>query len=183
MAYGDMVYGDCKDLGRRTVSDKVLRDKTSNIAKIPKCDGFQRVLASLASMVYNFFDKKSSSLTDKSAKGGSANNEIKQNEQLAEELQKPIVKKIKKIKVYSLFKDTIWGAGLVEIQLISKFNRETRFLLCVINIFSKYAWVAPLKDEKGITIINAFQKILDNSTKLQSTRKTNKIWVHNGSEL
>ena len=136
MAYGDMAHGDCKDLARRTVSDKVLRDKTSNIAKIPKYDGFQRALAS---MVYNFFDKKSASLTDKSAKGGSANNEIKQNEQLAEELQKPIVKKIKKIKVYSLFKGTIWGAGLVEIQLISKFNRGTRFLLCVINIFSKYA--------------------------------------------
>ena len=57
------------------------------------------------------------------------------------------------------------------------------FLSCVINIFSKYAWIAPLKDEKGITIVNAFQKILDNSTKLQSTRKTNKIWVHNGSEF
>ena len=130
-------------------------------------------------MVYNFFDKKSSSLTDKSAKGGSANNEIKQNEQLAEELQKPIVKKIKKIKVYSLFKDTIWGAGLVEIQLISKFNRETRFLLCVINIFSKYAWVAPLKRFQRSNS-NAFQKISDNSTKFHSMRKTNKIWVDKG---
>ena len=124
----DMAYGDFKDLARRTASDNVLRDKAFNIAKNPKYDGYER---GLASMVYNFFDKKS--------KGGSANNEIKQNEQLAEELQKTIVKKIKKIKVYSLFKGTIWGAGLVEIELISKFNRGTRFLLCVINIFSKYA--------------------------------------------
>ena len=55
-------------------------------------------------------------------------------------------------------------------QLISKFNKGFRFLLCVIDIFSKYAWVAPLKDKKGVTIINAFQKILDDSK-----RKPNKI--------
>ena len=48
-------------------------------------------------------------------------------------------------------------------QLISKFNKGFRFLLCIIDIFSKYAWVAPLKDKKGISIVNAFQKILDNA--------------------
>ena len=48
-------------------------------------------------------------------------------------------------------------------QLISKFNKGFRFLLCVIDIFSKYAWVVPLKDKKGISIVNAFQKILDNA--------------------
>ena len=63
-------------------------------------------------------------------------------------------------------------------QLISKFNKGTRFLLCFIDIFSKYARVVPLKDEKGITIVNAFQKILDDST-----RKPNKIWVDKGSEF
>ena len=57
-------------------------------------------------------------------------------------------------------------------QLISKFNKRFRFLLCVIDIFSKYAWVVPLKDKKGITITNAFQKILK-----ESNRKPNKIWV------
>ena len=56
-------------------------------------------------------------------------------------------------------------------QLISNFNKGFRFLLCVIDIFSKYAWVVPLKDKKGITIINAFQKILK-----ESNRKPNKIW-------
>ena len=55
-------------------------------------------------------------------------------------------------------------------QLISKFNKGFRFLLCVIDIFSKYAWVVPLKDKKGVTIVNAFQKILDDSK-----RKQNKI--------
>ena len=81
-----MAYGDFNDLKRRTASDKVLRDKVFNIAKNPKDDGYQRWLAS---MVYNFFDKK--------AKGsGVANNEIKQNLQLAKELRKPIIRKFKK---------------------------------------------------------------------------------------
>ena len=63
-------------------------------------------------------------------------------------------------------------------QLISKFNRGFRFLLCVIDIFSNYAWVVPLKDKKGITITNAFQKILK-----QSNKKTNKIWVDRESKF
>ena len=61
-------------------------------------------------------------------------------------------------------------------KLISKFNKGFRFLLCVIGTFSKYAWVMPLRDKKGITITNAFQKILD-----ESNHKPNKIWVHKGS--
>ena len=77
----DMAYGDFKDLARRTASDKVLRDKAFNFAKNKKYDGYQ---TGLASMVYKFFDKKS--------KDGGVNNEIKQNEQLAEELHKPIIK-------------------------------------------------------------------------------------------
>ena len=63
-------------------------------------------------------------------------------------------------------------------QLISKFNKGFRFLLCVIDIFSKYAWVVPLKDKKGISIVNAFQKILK-----ESDRRPNKIWVDKGSEF
>ena len=63
-------------------------------------------------------------------------------------------------------------------QLISKFNKGFRFLLCVIDIFSKYAWVAPLKDKKGISIVNAFQKILE-----ESKRKPNKLWVDKGDEF
>ena len=83
-----MAYGDVKDLAKRTASDKVLRDKAFNIAKNPKHDGYQR---GLASMVYKFFDKKSRG-------SGVNNNEIKQNEQLTEELHKPIIKKINKEK-------------------------------------------------------------------------------------
>ena len=68
--------------------------------------------------------------------------------QLAEELYKPIIRKLKKKTVYFGFKDNIWGADLADMELISKFNKGLRFLLCVIDIFSKYAWVVLLKDKK-----------------------------------
>ena len=121
-------------------------------------------------MVYNFFDKKS--------KGGGVNIEVKHNKQLAKELHKPIIRNFKKRTVYSGFKNNIWGADLANMQLISNFNKGFRFLLCVIDIFRKYAWVVPLKDKKGVTIVDAFQKILDDSD-----RKPNKIWVDKGSEF
>ena len=73
-----------------------------------------------------------------------------QNKQMAEELHKPIIRNLKKRTVYSGFKDNISGADLADMQLISKFNKEFRFLLCVIDIFSEYAWVVPLKDKKKI---------------------------------
>ena len=63
-------------------------------------------------------------------------------------------------------------------QLIRKLNKGFAFLLCVIDIFSKYAWVIPLKDKKGVSIVNALQKILD-----KSGCKPNKIWVNKGSEF
>ena len=103
-------------------------------------------------MVYKFFDKKTA---------GSGIKSMPQNEQLGEELQKPIIRKFKKRKVYSAFKDNIWGVDLADMQLISKFNKGFTSLLCVIDISSKYAWFAPLKDKKGVSMINAFQKILD----------------------
>ena len=162
-----MAYGEFKDLARRTASDKVLRDKVFNIAKNPKYDGYQR---GLASMVYKFFDKKS--------KGSGVNIEVKHNEQLAKELHKPIIRNFKKRTVYSGFKDNIWSADLADMLLISKFNKGFRFLLCAIDIFSKYAWVVPLKDKKGVSIFDTFQKIL-----VKSGGKPNKIWVDKESEF
>ena len=162
----DAAYYDSKDLTKRTVADKILKNKAFDIAKYPKYDGYQR---GLASMVYKFFDSKVS--------GNSAKLTL-QNEQLAEELHNPIIRKFEKRKVYSTFKDNIWGADLADMQLLSKYNKGIRFLLCVIDIFSKYAWVAPLKDKKCISINKAFQIILK-----QSNRKPNKIWVVKGSEF
>ena len=62
-------------------------------------------------------------------------------------------------------------------QLIGKFNKEVRFLPCVIDIYSKYAWAAALKDKPGVTIVNAFQEILDDSIELHSKKKPSKIWM------
>ena len=70
--------------------------------------------------------------------------------------------------VYSRFKDNIWGADLADMHLISKFNKGFRFLLCMINIFSKYSWDVPLKDNKSVTITNAFQKISNDSARRPS---------------
>ena len=83
------------------------------------------------------------------------------HKELAGELHKPIIRKFKKRKVHSTFIDNIWGADLADMQLISKYDKEFRFLLCVIDIYSKYASVIPLKDKKGITITKAFQKIFN----------------------
>ena len=148
-----MAYGDFKDLKRRTAADKVLRDKAFNIAKNPKYDGYQR---GLASMVYKFFDKKTKrsgvTLANKSAIKS-----ISQDEQLTEELHTPIIRKFKKREVYSAFKDNIWAANLADMRLISKFNKGFRFLLCVIDIYTKYAWVVPLKDKKVYVLLMHFK--------------------------
>ena len=85
---------------------------------------------------------------------------------------------MQKINVHSAFKDNIWGADLVHMQLISKLNKGFRFLLCVIDILSKYAWVVPLNYKKGVSIVNAFQKSLK-----QSDRKANRICVGQGSKF
>ena len=144
-----MAYGDFKDLTGRTASDKILRDKAFNTAKNSKYDGYQR---GLASMVYRFVDKKSSATRENKFAGGAVKNENMSNKKLTEELHKSIIGKFEKRKVYSSFIDNIWGADLVDMQLISKFNNGIRFFFCVIDIFSKYALVIPLKDKKCITI-------------------------------
>ena len=146
----DMAYGDFKDLTKRTDADKVLRDKAFNIAKDPKYDGYER---GLASMVYTFFDKKTAGSGVTMLANKSAVKFVSQNEQLAEKLLKAIIRKFKKKKKCIWH---IWGADLADMQLISKFNKGFRFLLCVIDIFSKFAWVVSLKDKKGATIVNAF---------------------------
>ena len=127
-------------------------------------------------MVYKFFDSKVYS-PDKNTVGSGVNENIK----LANELHKPIIRKFNKQKVYPSFKDNIWGADLADMQLLSKFNKGIKYLLCIIDLFSyffEYAFVVPLKDKKGISVVNAFQSIL-NKTK----RKPSKIWVDKSSKF
>ena len=104
----DSAYSKYKNLTKRTQSDKILKQQAFEIAANPKHDGYQR---GLASMMYKFFDKKS--------KGAGVKNEIKENQQLANELHKPIIRKFKRRKVYSSFKDNVWGVDLADMQLIS----------------------------------------------------------------
>ena len=160
----DMTYSKSKDLVKRIQSDKALRDKAFKIISDPKYDGCQR---GLASMVYKFFDKK--------CKVSGITNEF--SYQLANELHKPVIKKFKKTKVYSSFKDNIWCVNLADMQSLSKFNKRFKYLLCAIDLFSKYAWVIPTKDKKGTSIFNAFKKIISEG------RKPNQIWVDQASKL
>ena len=93
-------------------------------------------------------------------------------------LHETIIRKFEKRKVHWPLKDNIWRADLADVQLISNFNKGSRFLLCVTDIFSKYTWFISLKDKKGITITNAFQKVLN-----KSNRKPRKKWVNKGREF
>ena len=117
-------------------------------------------------MAYKFFDKKSS--------GNGVANEP--NYQLANEVHKRIIRKFKNRKVYSSYRDNTWGVDLADMQSESKYNKGIKYLLCAIGLFSKYVWIVHLKDKKGTSIFNAFQKIISKG------RKPNKTWVDRGSE-
>ena len=115
----------------------------------------------------SFFYKKSASL-NKCSGSGIAN---EPNYQLANELHKPVIKKSKKRKVCSSFSDNIAGVDLAYMQSLSKHNKRNKYLLCAIDLFSKYVWVIAIIDKKGTSIVNAFKKIISEG------RKPNKIWV------
>ena len=90
---------------------------------------------------------------------------------MVNELHKSITLKFKKRKVYSSFRDNIWGVDLADMQSLSKYKKGNKYLLCAIDLFHKYVWVVPLEDKKGTSIVNAFHKIIS------ERRKPNKIWV------
>ena len=170
----DPAYANNKDLINTTKADKVLKDKAYNIASNPEYDGYQR---SLASMVYKFFDKKS--MGSGTAEPSSLERIAKDSSLiLADELHKLVIKNFNKRKVYSQFRDNIWGVDLADTQSLSKKNKGIKYLLFAIDLFSKYAFVVPLKNKKGVSIVNAFNKIIK-----QSNRKPNKIWVDQGGEF
>ena len=97
-------------------------------------------------MVYKLFDKESSVISNEP------------DYQLADEIHEPIIRNVRKRKVYLLFRDNIWGVDLADMQSLSKYNKVIKYLLCAIDFFSKYAWVIPIKDKKGASIVNAFRK-------------------------
>ena len=103
---------------------------------------------------------------------------ISVNEQLPEELHKLVIKKFKRRKVYARLKNSIWAADLAEMGSLSSKNKNVNYLLCAIDVFTKYASVKPLKDKKGKTVYNAFIEIVN-----ESNRKPNKLWVDQGREF
>ena len=130
-------------------------------------------------MVYKFFDKKSMGSGVKKLKDTKKPSSLERSYSiLADELHKPVIKNFNKRKVYSQFKENIWVVDLADMQSLSRKNKGIKYLLCTINLYSKCAFVIPLKDKKGISIVNAFDKIIK-----QSKRKPNKIWVDQGSEF
>ena len=90
-----------------------------------------------------------------------------------------------------LLKDNICGVYLADMPSLNKCNKGTKYLLCAIDLFSRYAGVAPWKVKRAVNFVNAFQKMLDSSTELHSKsreakskgRKPNKIWVDKGGEF
>ena len=147
----DSAYADHKDLINRTKSDKVLRDKAYDIASNPEYDGYQR---GLASMVYKYFDKKATAepsakhVMGSGIKKDPTKSAARSSLILADELHKLVIKKFNKRKVYSQFKDDIWGVDLADMQSLSKKNKNVKYLLCAIDLYSKYPFVVPLKDKR-----------------------------------
>ena len=147
-----MVYQDFKDFTRKIDSKKAWPDKTINITKNPKYDEYQNEIISI---VFKLFDKES---TDTSTQTRTGINCEKQN--IAKEWQKPIIRKFRKCKGYSSFKNKIWGADLEHTQLTSKCNNWIWILSSAIDIFSKCIC---FKHRKSVIIPHAFQKNLEES--------------------
>ena len=147
-------YSDSKDLAKRTVANKILKDRAYEISRNRKYDGYQRTLASIP---HKFFDQKTRS-------------GVSVNEELAEELHKPVIKKFKRRKGYSKFKDNLSAADLAAMGLLSSKNKNVKYLLCVIDIFPKYSWVKPLEYKIGKTVLNAFIEIVN-----EANCKSNKL--------
>ena len=165
----DSVYNEYEDAVNRKQSDIVLKNKALKIAVDPKGNGYQR---GLAAIVHKFFNERT--------RGSGIENKgnLQANLQLAEELHKPIIRSFERRNVYFSFKDNTWSDDLADMSLISKFNKGIKYLLCVIDLFNIQAWVAPLKNKKGESIVEGFESILK-----ISGRKPNKIWVDHGSEF
>ena len=120
----DSTYHKYKDLKRRTRSDVVLKNKAYKIAVDPKYNGYERALAS---MVCKFFNERSKKIIGSGM----------ENKQLADELHKPTIRNFKRREVYSSFKGNIWSVDLADMHLTSSYNKEIKYLLCVIDVFKK----------------------------------------------
>ena len=132
----DAAYANNKDLTKKTVPDKILKDKAYQSVLNPKYDGYQKRLASL---VYKLFDPS------KIESGPRSKVRTNVNKVLAQKFNQWL-KNSKKEKCMQGFKDNIWAANIAKLGSLSSMNRGVKYLLCVIDVFTKYAWVKSLKD-------------------------------------
>ena len=130
-------HSDSKDLAKRTISDKILRDRAHETARNYNYYGYQKAFAS---MIYKFLDKKTGL-------------GINVKEQLAEGLHKPVIKTFKRKKVHARFRNNIWAADLAEMKSFSSKNKNVEYLLCVIDVFTRYSWVTLLKTVKQFLLV------------------------------
>ena len=147
-----------------------MKHRPYEIARNRGYDGYQRALARL---VYKLFLKKTGSEAIATSKVG-----VSVNEQLVEKLHKTVTKKFKRRKVYARFKDNIWAADLSEMELFSSKNKSVKYLLCVIDYFTKYMCVKSLKDKKGKAVLNAFIEIVN-----ECNCKPNKLLIDQRREF
>ena len=103
--------------------------------------------------------------------------EKQQQQQLAKEVFSPQTTKFKRQRIIPVYKDETWSADLIDKSSLSKYNNNYKFILTVIDIFTKYAWAIPLKNKSGLSITNGFKTILSEG------RKPEKLWVDRGSEF
>ena len=113
-------------------------------------------------MVYKIFEKK---------KGSG----ISLNEQAVEEFHKPVTKTFKRRKVYVRFKDNFWAADLAKMKSLSSKNKDVKYLICVIDVFTRHAWLKPLNDEKSKTVLNAFIEIVNKTNRKPNNFNQTKI--------
>src|SRR5207245_4006666 len=179
----DRFYNENTDTESRNVSDLALSHRANEIANDSRFDSSQRRDAKFVSVIMKNKARfglgiKSKKLEEGFNEEGSINRVVGPFEKLSEELHNQIRRKFERCHVNVFGIDDTWGAGLVEMQELSKENKGYRYMLNVIDIFSKYAWSIPLKDKKGTTVLDAFQKIVKISDRIPKH-----IWVDEGKEF
>ena len=109
---------------------------------------------------------------------------IEKQQQLAKEVFSPQITKFRRQRIISLYKDETWSADLIDKSSLGKYNNNYKFILTVIDIFTKFAWAIPLKNKPGLSITNGFEIVLGEHPQGGSeSRKPEKLWVDRGSEF
>jgi Phospholipase A2-like domain len=163
----DMAYSAFPDTKMRNVADRVM---VSELNEIPNPTIRERVERAVIKPILSTKANFGLGLSKKSKN-------LKWTDELADELHKPVTKHFRKRRVEVRGVDKIWAADLVDMQAFSEYNNGFKYLLCVIDNFSKYGWIVMLKDKSGKSVAHAFEKIFSLG------RKPEKLWVDKGKEF